>query len=193
VSESPPIRPAATVVLLRDGADGLEVWLQQRATTLAFAAGMHAFPGGRIDDDEDTSAITHDVTDEQMRWGDVDAALVRAHLAAAVRETWEECGVRLDPQTLIPWARWITPPGESRRFDARFYIAPSPAGQEPRPLTGEVAAGDWFVVRVAVEAFAAGGLPMWPPTISTLASLMTFDDVTTALAAAPLRIEAIDG
>jgi 8-oxo-dGTP pyrophosphatase MutT (NUDIX family) len=193
VSENPPIRPAATVVLLRDGADGLEVWLQQRALTLAFAAGMHAFPGGRVDDDEDISAITHDVIDEQVRWGDDEAAVVRVHLAAAVRETWEECGVRLDPKTLVPWTRWITPPSESRRFDARFYVAPSPPGQYPRPLTGEVAAGDWFVVRVAVEAFAAGGLPMWPPTISTLASLMTFDDVTTALAAAPLRIEAIEG
>lgn len=192
-SKSPPIRPAATVVLLRDGTDGLEVWLQQRATTLAFAAGMHAFPGGRVDDDEDTSAIRHDVSEEQLAWGDKEAVTVRAHLAAAVRETWEECGVRLDPQTLVPWARWVTPPGESRRFDARFYVARTPADQEPRPLTGEVAAGGWFVVRAAVEAFAAGGLPMWPPTISTLASLMTFDDVTTVLAAAPLRIEAIDG
>ena len=92
-----PIRPAATVVLLRDGADGLEVWLQQRATTLAFAAGMYAFPGGRVDDDEDYSAVTHDVSREAAVWGDDDLNLVRAHLAAAVRETWEESGVRLDP------------------------------------------------------------------------------------------------
>ena len=188
-----PIRPAATVVLIRDGSDGLEVWLQQRAMTLAFAAGMHAFPGGRVDDDEDTSHITHDVEAERRVWGDPDDAPVRAHLAAAVRETWEESGVTLDPTTLVPWARWVTPPGESRRYDARFYVGSCPADQEPRPLTGEVASGQWFVIRTAVEAFGTGDLPMWPPTISTLTSLTAFDDVSAALAAAPGAIEAVTG
>jgi 8-oxo-dGTP pyrophosphatase MutT (NUDIX family) len=186
-----PIRPAATVVLLRDGADGLEVWLQQRATTLAFAAGMWAFPGGRVDDEEDASAIVHDVSRERAVWGDADDAVVREHLAAAVRETWEESGVRLDPASLLAWGRWVTPPGDTRRFDARFYVARCPSGQEPRPLTGEVAAGQWFVVRSAVAAFATGALPMWPPTISTLTSLAAFDDVVSALAAAPHQIEAV--
>ena len=63
----------------------------------------------------------------------------------------------------------------------------------PQPLTGEVAAGQWFVVHAAVEAFSTGDLPMWPPTISTLASLTAFDDVATALAAAPSHIEAVTG
>ncbi|MEO8107961.1 MAG: NUDIX domain-containing protein [Actinomycetes bacterium] len=186
-----PIRPAATVVLLRDGADGLEVWLQQRAMTLAFAAGMYAFPGGRVDEDEDISAVTHDVSAEVMVWGDDDSSVVRAHLAAAARETWEESGVRLNPAALTPWARWVTPPGDTRRFDARFYLATCPPDQRPAPLTGEVAAGSWFVVRAAVDAFAAGALPMWPPTISTLTSLAAFDDVMAALAAAPTHIEAV--
>jgi 8-oxo-dGTP pyrophosphatase MutT (NUDIX family) len=188
-----PVRPAATVVLLRDGADGVEVWLQQRATTLAFAAGMYAFPGGRVDDDEATSAVVHDVEPERGLWQDADADTVRAHLAAAVRETYEECGVVLDPATLVPWARWVTPPGDVRRFDARFYLAQCPPDQEPRPLTGEVAAGSWFVIGTAVECFASGDLPMWPPTISTLVSLSSFDDVAAALAAGPREIEAVSG
>lgn len=186
-----PIRPAATVVLLRDGADGLEVWLQQRATTLAFAAGMYAFPGGRVDDDEDASAVLHDLSRDAAVWGDEDVEVTRCHAAAAVRETWEESGVRLDASTLVPWARWVTPPGDTRRFDARFYLAPCPADQAPQPLTGEVATGGWFVVHAAVEAFTTGDLPMWPPTISTLASLTAFDDVASALAAAPSHIEAV--
>jgi 8-oxo-dGTP pyrophosphatase MutT (NUDIX family) len=188
-----PIRPAATVVLLRDGADGLEVWLQQRSAVLVFAAGMHAFPGGRVDDDEPIADIVHDVSEECSVWGDSDPDVVRAHLAAACRETWEESGVRLDPATLVPWTRWVTPPGESRRYDARFYLAPCPADQRPRALTGEVASGAWYVVRAAVAAFAAGDLPMWPPTISTLASLAAFDDVRAALAQAPSTIEAVTG
>ena len=86
----------------------------------------------------------------------------------------------------------MTPPGDTRRFDARFYLARCPADdQAPEPLTGEVAAGQWFVVRGAVDAFATGALPMWPPTISTLTSLTTFDDVASALAAAPTHIEAV--
>ena len=181
-----PIRPAATVVLLRDGADGLEVWLQQRATTLAFAAGMYAFPGGRVDDDED--ALCGDFRrfcGSRRVGGSTTWIVVRVHLAAAMRETWEESGVHLDPKSLVPWARWVTPPGDTRRFDARFYLAQCPIDQSPRPLTGEVAAGQWFVIRAAVDAFAAGDLPMWPPTISTLTSLTTFDDVASALAAAP--------
>ena len=186
-----PIRPAATVVLLRDGADGIEVWLQQRATTLAFAAGMYAFPGGRVDDDEDFSSVTHDVSGEAVVWADSDLDVVRAHLAAAVRETWEESGIELEPASLVPWGRWVTPPGDTRRFDARFYVSRCPAGQAPQPLTGEVATGGWFVVRSAVDAFAAGDLPMWPPTISTLTSLTAFDDVASALAAAPTTIEAV--
>lgn len=188
-----PIRPAATVVLLRDGADGVEVWLQQRASTLAFAAGMHAFPGGRVDDDEDLRTITHDIAPDARVWGDNDLDVTRAHVAAAVRETWEEAGVRLDGSTLVPWARWVTPPGETRRFDARFYLARCPADQSPRPLTGEVAAAQWFVVHAAVEAFTTGSLPMWSPTISTLASLTAYDDVASALAAAPSQIEAVTG
>lgn len=193
MNDTPPIRPAATVVLLRDGADGLEVWLQQRGHTLAFAASMWAFPGGRVDDDEDTSGVGHDLRRDVTVWGDVDADVAAAHVAAAVRETWEESGVRLDPATLVPWTRWVTPPGESRRFDARFYLAACPRDQSPRPLTGEVAAGEWFVVRAAVDAFAAGALPMWPPTISTLVSLTSFDDVESALAGAPEHIEAVTG
>ena len=191
MNDSMPIRPAATVVLLRDGADGLEVWLQQRATTLAFAAGMFAFPGGRVDEDEDLSVVTHDVSGQAAVWGDDDRDHVRAHVAAAVRETWEESGVRLDPASLVAWGRWVTPPGDTRRFDARFYLARCPVDASPEPLTGEVAAGQWFVVRAAVDAFASGALPMWPPTISTLTSLTTFDDVASALAAAPTHIEAV--
>ena len=178
--------------MLRDGSDGLEVWLQQRASTLAFAASMYAFPGGAVDpEDAEVELPGVDVVRHARAFGDADVQVTIAYLAAAVRETKEESGVVLDASSLVPWARWITPPGDTRRFDARFFVAPCPSDQSPRPLTGEVASGDWFVLQVAVDNHAAGGLPMWPPTITTLVELVPFDHVAAALAAAPTRIEAV--
>ncbi len=188
------IKPAATVVLLRDGADGLEVWLQRRASTLAFAAGMYAFPGGAVDaTDYDMLMPDDTVLHHAKVWGDRDSTTSSAHIAAAVRETYEESGVQLDPSTLAPWSRWVTPIGQSRRFDARFYLARCPKDQEPQPLTGEVAAGEWFVLQRSVEAHASGALPMWPPTISTLLQLVPFDHVQAAIDDAPKRIEVTAG
>lgn len=193
-----PVRPAATVVLLRDGADGVEVWLQQRATSLAFAAGMYAFPGGAVDPEDaadpevDVPSLSRiDPAEHQRIWGDERPTTALAHLAAAVRETEEESGVVLAPEQLQPWSRWVTPMGSARRFDARFYLARCPDSQQPRPLTGEVAGADWFVVRRAVEEHAVGALPMWPPTITTLLQLVPFDHVAAALRAAPDRVEVV--
>ena len=189
-----PVRPASTVVLIRDGADGLEVWLQQRAASLAFAASMYAFPGGAVDDADAEVEISGAVASQHAEiWRDKDQRVAAAQLSAAIRETHEESGVVLDPTTLVPWSRWVTPPGEVRRFDARFYVAPCPQGQEPQPLTGEVATGGWFVLAVAVREHGAGSLPMWPPTISTLMELVPFDSVAAAIAAAPHRVEVVAG
>jgi len=77
-------RPASTVVLARDGAAGLEVLLLRRSATLAFAPGRHVFPGGSV---EPSDA-------EEPPW--VDARPAEASfVVAAVRETFEECGVLL--------------------------------------------------------------------------------------------------
>jgi len=190
---SVPVRDASTVVLLRDGSDGLEVWLQQRASTLVFAGGLYAFPGGAVDDDDAAAELGRaDIAGQARIWGD-DERRTAALLAAAVRETFEECGVRLAPEQLRPWSRWITPPGPPRRFDARFFVAAVPQGQRPRPLTGEVAGASWVVVRSAVEREASGDLPMWPPTIATLTQVAAFDSVDEALAAAPTSVAAVTG
>jgi 8-oxo-dGTP pyrophosphatase MutT (NUDIX family) len=187
------IRDAATVVLLRDGSDGLEVWLQQRATTLVFAAGMHAFPGGAVDDeDRRASSLSFDPGAHAAVWrSSLEQAAALA--VAAVRETEEEAGVVLPLLSLVPWSRWITPPGPPRRFDARFYVARMPDGQQARPRSSEVRAAEWVVVRSAVERHAAGDLPMWPPTIATLAELVPHETVAAALVAAPRTIEAVTG
>ena len=90
-------RNAATVVLMRPSAEGPSVYLLRRQTSMAFAAGMCVFPGGGVDErDFDTSVAWAGPgpADWAARLG-VDEHLARALVCAAVRETFEECGVLL--------------------------------------------------------------------------------------------------
>ena len=92
-----PVRDAATVVLLRDGSDGPEVYLLRRVRGMAFAAGMTVFPGGAVDP-RDAETDVGWVGPPPAAWAApfaADEALARALLCAAVRETFEESGVLL--------------------------------------------------------------------------------------------------
>ncbi|MGH3715324.1 MAG: NUDIX hydrolase [Micromonosporaceae bacterium] len=95
-----PVAPrrAATVVLLRDAGDEVEVYTIRRATSMAFASGMHAFPGGAVDPrDADAAVGWEGPTPAQWaeRLGLEDEAAARSMVCAAVRETFEESGVLL--------------------------------------------------------------------------------------------------
>jgi 8-oxo-dGTP pyrophosphatase MutT (NUDIX family) len=108
-----PPRLAATVILLRGGAEALELLLVKRNPEARFMGGVWVFPGGAVDASE----------------GEGDAAL----RAAAVRELDEEAGIRLDdPSAIVPFSRWITPAEVKIRFDTWFFLALAPNGAEPR-------------------------------------------------------------
>ncbi len=156
-----PLRDAATVVLLRDGAGGLEVWLMRRASTMAFAAGFVVFPGGRAEP-----------ADPSLR-----------HTAA--REAVEECGVEVDPRVLRPWARWVTPAGEPRRYDTRFYVAGLPDGQAAEARGTEAVEAWWSTPARAVADWEARVHLLMPPTAVTLRQLARYPTVRDVLAAAP--------
>ena len=90
-------RPASTVVLLRDGADGPEAFLLRRAASMAFAARMHVFPGGGLDP-RDLDVDPPWAGPSPSWWADalaVDEARAVGLLCAAVRELFEESGVLL--------------------------------------------------------------------------------------------------
>ena len=59
---------------------------------------------------------------------------------------------------LRPWAHWITPEFEPRRFDTRFFVAAVPTGQLPRDVSGEADDTVWLPVAAAVAQHEAGGL-----------------------------------
>lgn len=121
----PPVRDAATIALVRNAPGGLQVYLLRRVRAMAFASGMHVFPGGSVDPADERAEVgwtgppAHD-------WGQAfatSAPLARALVCAAVRETFEECGVLL-------------------------------AGPHSGALIEDVSDDDWEAERVALEARA---------------------------------------
>jgi 8-oxo-dGTP pyrophosphatase MutT (NUDIX family) len=104
----PEALPAATVVLLRDGPAGLEVLLMLRPGSMAFAPGMHVFPGGRVDPDQDGTPPVLGYLPEGD-WAP-DAATARSLVVAGVRETFEEAGVLIavdrSGRTALPDGQW---------------------------------------------------------------------------------------
>ncbi|WP_229927428.1 NUDIX hydrolase [Kitasatospora indigofera] len=95
---TPPVpKPSATIVLLRDGAAGPEAYLLRRRASMAFAAGMYAYPGGGVDPRDADGEIGWAGPSPQ-EWGarlGVDPGTAQAVVCAAVRETFEEAGVLL--------------------------------------------------------------------------------------------------
>ena len=90
--EPPPAVDATTIVLLRDGTAGLEVLLMRRPDSMAFAPGMHVFPGGRVDMAQDSRPPVHGTIPVGPG---TDGDVARALIVAGVRETFEEAGVLL--------------------------------------------------------------------------------------------------
>ncbi|MPQ98047.1 NUDIX hydrolase [Modestobacter sp. I12A-02628] len=96
-----PLRQAATVLLVRDGEPGLEVYLLRRTQGMPFAGGMTAYPGGGVDPrdaDTDVEWVGPTPADWAVAWG-CDERTARQLVCAAVRETFEEAGVLLAGST----------------------------------------------------------------------------------------------
>lgn len=96
-------------------------------------------------------------------------------------------GLLVCADLLRPWAHWITPESEPRRYDTRFFVAALPPGQATRDVGGEADQVRWMRPGAAVAAQRRGELPMLPPTAVTLDELASYDSVDAALAAADQR------
>jgi 8-oxo-dGTP pyrophosphatase MutT (NUDIX family) len=161
-------RPAASVVLCRDGDAGLETFLLHRHARMAFAASMAVFPGGGLDP--------------------VDRPAADPWRACAARETREETGVLLEAADLVPWAHWITPLLQPIRYDAYFFLAALPPGQAAADLSTETERAAWTAPAAAVAAYGQGVLAMMPPTLSILLELAELATVADALAVGRDRV-----
>jgi len=175
VTRVPEPHPAATVLLLRPGADEPEVLLIHRPSTMAFGPGLHAFPGGRVDPgDRGATAATGGLTVDEAAIAlghNVAPGEALALHVAATREMAEEAGVRLRPADLAPLAHWTTPRFMPRRFSTWFFVADLPDGVEPAFSPDEVASHRWATPRAALDQMSAGEIEMWVPTTSVLQRL----------------------
>jgi 8-oxo-dGTP pyrophosphatase MutT (NUDIX family) len=213
-----PARDAATILVTRSTSSGVEVLLMRRRPSMAFAAGMHVFPGGAVHagDREPVSWIGPPSEAWGRRWS-CEPQLAGALVVAAVRETFEETGIllagrdersvaglvdgsdwttarqalesgavtfghflaerelKLRADLLAPWAHWITPDFEPRRFDTRFFLAALPAGAGDVRHGSEADSSFWIEPGEAVQAAEAGDIAMMAPTLANLRALRDVD------------------
>lgn len=188
-------RLAASLILLRDGAEGLEVLMVERIGSASYAAGKFVFPGGTVD----AADVGHAGSEAALR-------------VAAIRETYEECGLlladpvpvtaapapdfatlvqtagcRLATHHLVPFAHWITPPHLPKRFDTHFFLAPAPPGQEAAADLREVVSAAWLRPQAVVDAAEAAELNLMFATYMNLRWLARHGGVASALAMARER------
>ena len=161
-------RQAATVIVLRGGADALELLLVKRNPASRFMGGAWVFPGGAVD--------AHEGEGDQ------------AHRVCAVRELDEEAGIAgVDPGSLVKYSRWITPAEVKIRFDTHFFLAPLPEGAEPRIDGSEIVDHGWFTPRGALDAHHAGEILLVFPTIKHLEQFSGFPSAEALVAHAASR------
>lgn len=153
------------MVVVRDGADGVEVLLLRRNQAVAFHGGAWVFPGGRVDAEDR---------------GDDELAVARR---AAVREAREETGLELGAAGLLPFAHWTTPVQLPKRFATWFFVAPVADPDEVRVDNSEIVDHRWLSPAAALAERAAGEIELPGPTFVSLLGMTAYTTVA-ALAAA---------
>lgn len=141
---------AATLILLRDGAQGAEVLVIERPDRGSFA-GAWVFPGGKLEPGERGLP--------GGSWRQEEAGARRA----AVRETQEETGLTVAADDLVALARWTPPAGVRSPFRTWFFVGHDPGGDillEP----GEAVACTWVTPRDALRRHGDGKFLLYPPT-----------------------------
>lgn len=214
------IIPAATVLLVRDDpVEGLEVFMVVRHHQIDFASGALVFPGGKVARG-DTDPALADYCDGAVGLTEEE----RAFRVAAVRETFEECGIllarakgsdalvgpdvaeaydswrgpldkgerdiiellkeanlRLALDTMVPFARWVTPDMMPKRFDTMFYVAAVPENQLAGHDGREAVESTWIAPDRAVREAADGKWTIIFPTRLNVEKLAKSETVAEAL------------
>jgi 8-oxo-dGTP pyrophosphatase MutT (NUDIX family) len=206
-------REAATLLVVRETGAGLEVFCVERHPKSGFLGGAIVFPGGKVDPADASDAwpvvpSSPDLPDRAQRIAACREALeeaailpvhggtlshaelldVRARVAKgelALVPYLAGRGLALDLAALVPFARWVTPIAEARRYDTLFYLTVLPAGQEGAHDQRETTSSFWARPADVLARFTEGQVQLAPPTHRTLeifSTAKTADDAR-ALAA----------
>ena len=210
---APAPRPAATLALLRDGPDGPEVLMLQRTKDAVFLGGAYVFPGGALDAADSDPRIIRRVLggpgDDSLRY--YVAAIRECFEEAGILLACDRNGRQIDaaragrlmkfrkdsfpamleaedlylPAGALAFVgHWITAPGRSRRFDARFFLAAAPAGQQGSHDANETVHDVWITPRQALERAERGEIELVFATRHTLNDLKKYLSVKEAMLAA---------
>ena len=205
-------RPAAALLLVRDGPAGLELLMTRRAEQARFAPGAWVFPGGAVDADD--HAAVADGAGVRLRPGTPPATA--AAMRAAVREAFEELGVLLARDAQGRWvapdlvarlerraplgtqcrthglalaldevhwlAHWITDRDLPIRFDVPLFVAPMPPGQVAVADDREQFEPRWVTPAEALRRHDEGDFPIVDPTVRTLQHLQRYTSAAALLA-----------
>ncbi|QBM29768.1 NUDIX hydrolase [Hydrogenophaga pseudoflava] len=190
---------SATVMVLRDGARGLEVLMVRRHGDSGVLGGVHVFPGGKLDEQDSEAALPgldHDAGwfAQALAEPGLAPVVARGLFASALRETREECALALPADSLWPWSRWITPRQPSvtrKRFDTRFFVAVAPPDQEAVHDDFEATEVVWVPPAEGLQRYWAGEIDLAPPQIMSLVQLVRIRDVVGALDLARQRPPAL--
>ncbi len=197
------VLPAATIIVARViPDDAFEVFLVRRHWRSGFMAGVHVFPGGKLDAEDradgDADGNNDDVGFRRCAIREtfeetgvlfarpesglplsthsvIDAVAARVAGGASFYEALSAAGLVVDTDALVPVGWWITPEAEPRRFDTRFYFAVVPPLQRHSAVADgvEVEEGLWLEPTAALAAVAAGEIRVAPPTLVMLEELAT--------------------
>jgi 8-oxo-dGTP pyrophosphatase MutT (NUDIX family) len=204
-----PLRPSTTVLLIRDGADGLEVLMVVRGDDKGQYASAMVFPGGTLDaEDADEAWLAH------LDGADGLDPAERARRIAGFRELFEETGVllieapqrappaagersfldvvrdtggRLDLEAMIPFAHWVTPEGAPKRYDTYFRLCWRTTEMTAVSDGRETVSVEWLKPSQALALGAAGQRNVLFPTKCQLDLLAQSATVEQAVAAARAR------
>ncbi|WP_321391504.1 NUDIX domain-containing protein [Emcibacter sp.] len=193
------VEPAdsATVILVRDGAQGLEVLMGMRHGNIKFGGGAYVFPGGKVDSRDEKAELEMTATDAQRL-----PEQFRGFRFTAIREVFEETGliigkmnqqplsedqrraidekyrdlvhyegmclldflretgVEPDLEACVPFAHWITPIVQPKRFDTRFFVCKAPKGQVAKADGQEIVDLIWAQPQDVIDQ--AEGTLMFP-------------------------------
>ena len=205
MSDDAPFLDSASILIVCDGEEGLEVLMVKRHDNIAFAGGAYVFPGGKMDQGDlelcnniptfpvGYSELTYTAFREVFEESGLiigshnNASKYREALLTeemSFSEIIKSANISFDMEAILPFARWVTPRIYPKRFDTRFFLAKAPKDQIATPDGHEAVDLKWVKPIDFIREFRE--LMMFP-TIINLKLLGEADTVMQAFEQAKSR------